>query len=102
MHNIIHVMLPPWLGVVLLVLGLAVLLTSPKIVGVSMLILERLHKWFLSIAAEVSGVRYTLSSDSLLWKGARFSYWFVTLIAWLVLASFGTLILLNAFRLHVH
>lgn len=100
-HNLSHAALPPWLGIVLLVLGLAVLLASPKIVALSMSILERLYNWFLSVVAEVSGIRYTLSGGSLLWKGARFSYWLVTLIAGLLLVSFGTTILINSSRFHV-
>jgi len=104
MYKIVHAMLPPCLGIVLLALGMAVLLASPKIVASSILVLERLHNWFLNIVAEVSGIRYTLSSDSLLWRGARFSYWFVTLIAGLLLVSSGTIVLLNAyFRVqHIH
>ncbi len=103
MHQTISTALPPWLGIVLLVSGVAILLASPKIVALSMLILERLHSRFLSIAADFSGIRYTLRSDSLLWKGAQFSYWLVTLIAGLLLALFGTLILTNSVRLpHIH
>lgn len=101
LYKIAHAMLPPWLGIVLLALGLAVLLTSPKIVASSILVLERLHNWFLGVVAETHGVRCTLSSDSLLWKGARFSYWLVTLVAGLLLVSFGTTILINSSRFHV-
>lgn len=101
MHKIVYAMLPSWLGIVLLVLGLAVLLTSRKIVAASMLILERLHDQFLTIITAVSGVRYTLGRDSLLWRGARFSYWLVTLIAGLLLVSFGTIILINSSRFHI-
>lgn len=100
MYKIAHAMLPPWLGIVLLALGMAVLLTSPKIVAASIWVLERLYNWFLNIVAEVSGVRYTLSSESLLWRAARFSYWLVTLIAGLLLVWLGTMILINSSRLH--
>lgn len=99
MYKIVHAMLPSWLGIVLLVLGLAVLLTSPKIVALSLWVLERLHNWFVNIIAGFIGVRYTLSSESLLWRAARFSYWFITLIVGLLLVSLGTMILINSSRL---
>ena len=98
-HSLVHARLPHWLGIVLLVSGLAVLAASPKLVAFSMWILERLHNWYLNIVADFSGIRYTLRSDALLWKAARLSYWFGILIAGLLLALFGTIILINSSRL---
>lgn len=96
----IYTALPSWSGVVLLIVGAAILSTSPKIVSLNLFILERLCIGFLNIVAEASGVRYTLHSDSILWKGARFSYWLVTLLVGVLLVVSGTVILLkSSFRL---
>ena len=92
----IHAALPSWLGIVLLTVGAAILLTSPKIVSLNLFVLERLYSGFLNIIAAASGVRYTLPSDSILWKGARLSYWLVTLLVGVLLAAFGTMILLKS------
>ncbi len=92
--------LPSWSGVVLLTGGAAILLTSPKIVSFNLFVLERLYSGFLNIIAEASGIRYTLPSDSILWKGARFSYWLVILLVGVLMAASGTIILLkSSFRL---
>lgn len=92
----IHAALPSWLGIVLLGVGAAILLTSPKIVSLNLFVLERLYSGFLNIIASASGVRYTLYRDSILWKGARFSYWLVILLAAALLAAVGTMILLKS------
>lgn len=95
---VVHVALPPWLGIVLIALGSAILLTSSKIVMFNSWILERLNNWFLNIVAKASGVRYALDGHSVLWKGVRFSYWVLTLLVGVSLVTFG-IWLLKAFKL---
>lgn len=100
MHPHIYSTPPTWLGSIFLVLGILILVISPKIVEWQITQVRRTNRWLLNLIGYDG--EFVLSqgdsdpdNESGLARWRRSSYWFSTILIGLVFVGFGLAVLLN-------